>query len=196
ADFLRKRVDPLQCGISARVPGISRSRIIDNSLVNVGGISPRNIIKVQEFDSPPLSNPAHASPSAGRTYTNRSACHCRRTPYDGLQVSKCGCHLSKNRGRSVSAMLGLGVYNVCPREIWKVACWAGLQRSWGDERQRGILYRRGRQKMRCSNRPPPPRGVKFDGSKADRSAPEILEPMRRQLGVAHGVLNVLVTEPG
>ena len=43
---------------------------------------------------------------------------------------------------------------------------------------------------------PPPRGVKFDGSKADRSAPEILEPMRRQLGVAYSVLDVLVTEPG
>jgi len=42
----------------------------------------------------------------------------------------------------------------------------------------------------------PPPGVKFDGSKADRSAPEILEPMRRQLGVAHSVLDVLVTEPG
>jgi len=40
------------------VPAISRLRIIDNSLVNVEGISPRNIIKVQEFDSPLLSNPA------------------------------------------------------------------------------------------------------------------------------------------
>jgi hypothetical protein len=34
------------------------------------------------------------------------------------------------------------------------------------------------------------------GSKADRSAPEVLEPMRRQLGVAHGVLDVLVIEMG
>jgi hypothetical protein len=31
-------------------------------------------------------------------------------------------------------------------------------------------------------------------SKADRSAPEVLEPMRCQLGVAHRMLDVLVTE--
>src|SRR5262249_37316063 len=30
---------------------------------------------------------------------------------------------------------------------------------------------------------------------ADRSAPEVLEPIRSQLGVAHGVLDVLVPEP-
>jgi hypothetical protein len=35
----------------------------------------------------------------------------------------------------------------------------------------------------------------IDASIADRSAPEVLEPMRRQLGVAHRVLDVLVAEP-
>ena len=29
---------------------------------------------------------------------------------------------------------------------------------------------------------------------ADDLAPEVLEPIRRQLGIAHGVLNVLVPE--
>jgi len=38
-------------------------------------------------------------------------------------------------------------------------------------------------------------GVNYFWSRAV-STPEILEPMRPQLGVAHGVLDVLVTEPG
>src|SRR5207248_6628342 len=35
----------------------------------------------------------------------------------------------------------------------------------------------------------------IDGSKAARTAPKVLEPMRRQLGVAHRVLDVFVAEP-
>src|SRR5262249_33694262 len=53
-----------------------------------------------------------------------------------------------------------------------------------------------RREVRWHQFVPPPRGAKFDGAKPDRSAPEILEPMRRQVGVAHGVLDVLVSEPG
>src|SRR5262245_57500536 len=45
-----------------------------------------------------------------------------------------------------------------------------------------------------SLRTPTPR-VMIDASIADRSAPEVLEPIRRQLGVAHGVLDVLVPQP-
>src|SRR5262249_46457545 len=50
--------ESIPCNAASRlvVPVISRSRIIDNSLVNVGGISLRNIIKVQKFDSPPLEH--------------------------------------------------------------------------------------------------------------------------------------------
>jgi hypothetical protein len=35
----------------------------------------------------------------------------------------------------------------------------------------------------------------IDASIADQSAPEVLEPIRGQLGVPNGVLDVLVAEP-
>src|SRR5262249_8134237 len=49
----------------------------------------------------------------------------------------------------------------------------------------------------CGSQPlrTPTSGVMIDASIADRSAPEVLEPMRRQLGVPNGMLDVLVPEP-
>ena len=55
-------------------------------------------------------------------------------------------------GDGVRASAALRVYNVCSREIWKCVCWVGLHRSWVHERQSVSCYRRGRQKVRCSNR--------------------------------------------
>src|SRR5262249_9420611 len=38
--------------------------------------------------------------------------------------------------------------------------------------------------------------IRHSDSKADGSAPEVLKPIRSQLGITHSVLDVLVAEPG
>src|SRR5215831_6026847 len=61
------------------------------------------------------------------------------------------------------------------------------------------VYQHAQSTERKENRNEKPRRGERRGSGGQRPrhlSPEVLEPIRRQLGIAHGVLNVLVPEPG